>query len=278
MPGIVICCANNKGGIGKTCAAVHLAVALARNRQRVLVVDNDAQCNSTGILLSSNTLIRKSLYEIYDAPREPVNLANCVYASKYKGVYCLPNVGQTSGLEINLAARYPESLYCLRNSIRDFAVREFDYAILDCPPSLSLFVANALYASDFTIVPIDAGSAYSLDGLRKVLELIGSVQASGNPGLRLFRLLVNRVDKRTAISRIILDDIARRFSGQQVFETSVPVNTAFQQAEYVNETVFRYHAASRGAKAFRGLAREVMEIVQEQRVAHAEKKFGGQNS
>ncbi|MFP4475043.1 MAG: ParA family protein [Desulfatibacillaceae bacterium] len=279
MPGTVICCANNKGGIGKTCLACHLAVGLAKNQQRVLVIDNDAQCNATSMLLPTNTLIRRSLYELYEQnPSDSGDMPTSVYPSKYQGLYCIPNVEQTSGLELELASSYPDSLLTLRNAVRDFAVSEFDYTIIDCPPTLSLFVANALYASDFTIVPIDAGSAYSLDGLRKVLELISSVQASGNPDLNTFRLLINRVDKRTAISRIILDDIRQRFSEGQVLNTTIPVNTAFQQAEYANETVFRYHATSRGAKAYRALAREVMDVAQHQRINHAKKKFGGQNS
>jgi len=262
MGGIVISVVNNKGGVGKTTLSCNLGVALTRLKERVLVVDMDSQCNATGILLPQNTVVRNSLYELLN-PNETdkIPIENCIYASKHKGLYCLPNVEETSGLEMDLVPRYPESLRFLRNKLRPYSSASFDFTIIDNPPNMGIFVANSLYASDFVIVPNDAGSAYSLDGLRKALELITSIQASGNPDLRFLRLLVNRVDLRTAISRVIIDDITARFREDQVFKTTIPVNTVLQQAEYAKETVFRHYPTSRAAKAYRQLAEEILSIL-----------------
>ena len=194
MLGIICCICNHKGGVGKTTLTCNLGTALALKNKKVLVIDNDPQSNTTGILVPAETNIRNSLYELLDPQNSnPPPPENCIYVSNHKGLHCLPNVEETSGLEMDFAARYPESLKYLRNKIRDFGRKNYDYILIDCPPTLSLFVANALYASDCCIVPIDAGSAYSLDGLRKILEMIDSVQSSedGNPNLKFLRLLMS---------------------------------------------------------------------------------------
>jgi len=259
MAGIIISIVNNKGGVGKTTLSCNLAVALTMRKQRVLVIDVDSQCNATGILLPSSTVTRNTLYELLDTS-EQTPIEKCVYLSKHKGLYCLPNVEETSGLEMDLVSQFPGSLKSLRKEVRDYAKDNFDYTLIDNPPNMGTFVANSLYASDFVIVPNDAGSAYSMDGLRMALELITSIQESGNPDLKFLKILINRVDLRTAISRVIVDDISKRFSDGQVFKTVIPANTAFQQAEYAKETIFRHSPTSRGAKAFRALANELLSI------------------
>ena len=263
MIGIVISVVNNKGGVGKTTLSCNLGVAFAELERRVLVIDLDPQCNTTGILLPEEGSFNKTLYELLDPFEEDnISVEDCVYASKHSGLYCLPNVEETSGLEMDFLSNYPESLRILRNRVRTYAKSFFDFTIIDNPPNMGAFVANSLYASDFVIVPNDAGSAYGLDGLRKALELITSVQVSGNPNLRFLRLLVNRVDLRTAISRVLLDDIAERFSTDQVFKTSIPINTVLQQAEYAKETVFQRFPSSKAAEAFRRLAKEILSIIE----------------
>jgi chromosome partitioning protein len=263
MNGIICCVCNHKGGVGKTSLACNMGAALALKKKKTLVIDNDPQANATGILLPPNTVIRNSIYELLDPSPdndEDIPVENCVYPTSHKGLYCLPNVEETSGLEMDFAERYPESLNFLRSKVREYAKTHFDFVLIDCSPTLSLFVANALHCSDCVIVPVDAGSAYSLDGLRKVLELVESIQKSGNPDLRFLRMLINRVDKRTSVSRVIIEDVNDRFGSHRVFSNMVPVNTSFQQAEYAKQTIFSFEASSRGAKAYRQLAQEMIGI------------------
>ncbi len=260
MSGIIICIANNKGGIGKTSVTCSLGSALSLKGKKVLVVDNDPQANTTGILISRNTVVRKSLYELIDPSSNDAPIENCIYPATHKNLYCLPNIEETAGLELDFAAQFPESNLYLRNKIRDYAKENFDFTLIDCPPTLGLFVSNALHASDCVIVPIDAASAYSLDGLRKVVELIETIKQTDNPDLRFLRLLINRVDKRTVVTHVIIDDIKERFGESQTFKTHIPVNTPFQQAEYARETIFNFAATSRGAKSYRALATELIAI------------------
>jgi len=261
MTGTIISIVNNKGGVGKTTVACNLGAALARLKLRVLIVDMDSQCNATGILLH-DVVIRNSLYEILDLnDKNNVNIDSCIYLSKQQGVYCLPNVEETAGLEIDLIAHYPHSLRILNNKIRNYAQKNYDFTIIDNPPNMGIFVVNSLYTSDFVIVPNDAGSSYSLDGLRKALDLIDGVRDSGGTNLKFLRLLINRVDMRTAISKIIIEDIKSRFMKDQYFQTTIPVSTILQQAEYSRQTIFQKYQTSKAAQAYRQLAKELLSIL-----------------
>jgi chromosome partitioning protein len=266
IPGIIISVVNNKGGVGKTTVACNIGAALARQQQRVLVIDMDSQCNATGILMGNNPVIGHSIYELLDPEdTEDIAIEDCIYASEYPGLYCLPNVEETSGLEMDLALRYSASLRLLRERVRDYARAHFDFTLIDTPPNLGIFVINSLYASDVVLVPNDAGSAYSLDGLHKALGLITGVQESGNPNLRFLGLIINRVDPRTAISRVIIDAVRTRFREDQVFKTMIPVNTVLQQAEYARETIFHQFPSSRAAKAYKALAKELLPLLKKTR-------------
>lgn len=162
---------------------------------------------------------------------------------------------------MDLAPHYAESLRLLRDKVRAYARAHFDFTLIDTPPNLGIFVINSLYASDLVVVPNDAGSASSLDGLQKALELIAGIRESGNPDLRFLGLLINRVDLRTAISRMIIEEIRARFQEDQVFKTMIPVNTVLQQAEYARQTVFQQYPTSRAARAYRQLATELLTIL-----------------
>ena len=252
---------NHKGGVGKTSLTVNLATALGNQGKRVLVVDNDPQSNATGILMAGPAP-KNSLYELLDPETSgTVSPEQFIYPTKSRNVSILPNTDATSGLEIPLANTYPDSQFVLRNSLREYASSHFDVTLIDCQPTLGLFVANAMIAADAVIVPVDAGSSYSIDNLTVVMEMIDAVRQSANHGLNFFRMLINRVDKRTTVCQVLMREIRERFGKEQVFNTEIPVNTAIQQAEYAKDTVFRWDKHSTAAKAYRKLAKEVVAIL-----------------
>lgn len=248
---------NHKGGVGKTSITVNLATALGNQDKRVLVVDNDPQSNATGILLSDPRQ-KNTLYELLDPDnKNSVFIENFLYPTKSRNVWILPNTDATSGLEIPLANNYPQSQFRMRQLLREYALKHFDITLIDCQPTLGLFVANAMVAADAVIVPVDAGSSYSIDNLNVVMEMINAIQATFNTELKFFRMLINRTDKRTVVSKVLINEIRERFGADQVFNTEIPSNTAIQQAEYAKETVFKWSKSSTSANAYRKIAKEL---------------------
>ncbi|MGO9393624.1 MAG: ParA family protein [Desulfobaccales bacterium] len=258
--GVIIAIVNNKGGVGKTTAACNLAHALGLLGKRVLVVDLDPQCNATSLLLSNRLDRQHSLYELLAHETLGFPLAGAIYPGQYEGVSCLPNVPETAALEPELIMGAPASLFRLRRHLRHYALRHFDLVIIDTPPNLGSFVICALNTADFALVPVKAGSAFSVSGLLQAVRLINEVRVKDNKDLKDLRLLINQVDRRTVISRTLTEQIFKAFGKDQIFKTSIPGNTAFEQAEAAGATIFRWNANAPGARAFRELAQELLDI------------------
>jgi len=260
---MIIAIANNKGGVGKSTVTCNLGHALTRLKKRVLCADLDPQCNTTSLLLPANTKIHKSLYELLDPSEENINVASCIYPTGlYSHLAVLPNIPETAGLEPDLISNAPGSLFKLRTIFRDYALKQYDFVILDCPPNMGTFVLSALYASDFVIVPNEIDSAFSLEGLIKAMTLIQQIQQNGNADLRFLRLLVNKVDRRTSISRVAIEHLESVFTPDQVFKTTIPINVDFKMAERARQTVLKFKPGAPGAKAFRKLAEELLHILE----------------
>jgi len=257
MSGVIISIINNKGGTGKTTTTCNLAHILGKNDKNVLVIDNDSQCNSSKILLDgidyTNTM--------YNLIKDAIQVSDCIHFTKYSNVSCLPNDEMVSALEIFLAKAFPNSLYLYREKIREYAKDNYDIILVDNPPTLGLIVAMSLYMSDFVIVPNDAGSKFSLEGLIKAISFINDIREKANPDLKLLRLLITKVDRRTIASTAILQQIKKTFGEDEVFETTIPINTAFQQAELSDKTLCRFRPNATGAKAYKELSRELLIIL-----------------
>lgn len=259
MRGIIISIINNKGGVGKTSVSVNLADALARQGERVLVIDNDSQCNASAVLLQ-DVRIEKNLYDLLDPVEGNSDVDHCVYPTGTQDLFCIPNDPDTATIEPYLITHAPGSLFALREKVRAYAQQNYNWTLIDNPPNMGTFVLCSLYASDFVIVPNLCGSSFSLEGLRKASRLIEDVRQKANSDLRFLRLLINQLDKRTLVSRIIMQSILQNFPADQIFKTSIPSSTVFQQAELQRQTILRYAGGSSGAKAYRELARELLAI------------------
>jgi cellulose biosynthesis protein BcsQ len=257
VEGQIISIVNNKGGVGKTTVAVNLAHALTRRGQRVLVIDMDTQCNATSILCSKE-LGRNTLYEVFAESNVPIE--QCIYPTEYERLFCLPNTNDTGALEPPLLRALPDSFEIIRQRIRQYAQDSYDFTFLDCPPNMGFFVVSALHASDFVIVPVLAGSAFSVEGLSKAIDLINDIRTNSNSDLKFLRLMINQVDRRTAMAKVSIDQINKHFTPDQIFTTMIPVNAAFQRAENEAKTIIRYDPTTLGAKAYRALAKELLGI------------------
>lgn len=258
--GHILAISNNKGGVGKTTTAANLAHALANRKKHVLVVDADSQCNLTSTLLS-RPWPGNSLLELLDGDGLPPE--SCIHpATEYERLHVLPNKTDTAALEPDLARREDLGWPLLRDRLRDYAVDHYDVTLIDCPPNLGMFALQAMIASDFIIVPVEAGSRYAIDGLDQTVETIediAEVDPTGGSG-RFLRLLINKADRRTAVSRVSIEHIQQTY-GDKVFQTIIPINTHIQQAEASKKTVIRHSSKSPGADVFRALAGELLGIL-----------------
>jgi len=260
MNGVIITVSNNKGGVGKTTTTCNLGHALAKEGKTVLVVDIDSQCNATTLLMKRDFSVRDSMYELLSLDDDVV-VEKCIYPTPYANFYCLPNVHETSGLEPDIIDdKSGDYLMRMRNRLRPYAINNFDFTIIDTPPNLGSFVLSTLYATDFVIVPVAARSTFSLEGLIRALDLIKRIQQQKNQNLRFLRLLINEVDKRTSSSKASIEHITRNFPKEMVFKSMIPVNATFHQAELHNQTIIAENYSSNGAKAFRNLAIETINI------------------
>jgi cellulose biosynthesis protein BcsQ len=255
----IISLVNNKGGVGKTVTTVNLAAALANKLpkdKKVLVVDIDPQSNATALLLGDvepqNTLC--------DMLIESAPIADCIYPTMF-GVDILPNENDMAAYEADLYADTSSSYFLLRKLLREYARSNYAVTLIDCPPSLGLWVIMAMAASDAVIVPVEAGSRFSLDGLASIYKAIEHIRLSQvNNDLVFLKALINKVDLRTTSSKVIIEAMQSRYPNN-TFVTTIPTNDSIKQAEMSRTTCLRYDPQSTGSKRYRALADELLDLI-----------------
>jgi len=249
--GQTIACANQKGGVGKTTTVVNLASYLAREGDRVLVVDLDPQGNATSGLGVDRAALDRS---VYDAVVDGHDLATLIVQGTADGVDIVPASIALAGAEVELAGVDARERR-LRRLIEPVAER-YDVVFIDCPPSLGLLTVNALTAADSVLVPLQC-EYYALEGLTQLLATIDLVRDHLNPRLALDGVVLTMADARTNLSADVAAE-ARRHLGAKVFDTMIPRSVRLSEAPSHGLPIDRYAPESRGAIAYGDLAREFL--------------------
>ena len=246
----ILSVANQKGGVGKTTTAVNLATALSAIGKKVLLVDLDPQGNASTGLGIKRAGLRTSTYDIIFGD---ASVEETIKQTKVPGLDVLPSSIHLSGAEIELVSASRRE-YRLQESLRK--AMNYDYVIIDCPPSLSLLTLNALVASDSIVVPLQC-EFYALEGLSHLVKTIERVQKTFNPRLDIHGVVLTMFDKRNNLSGMVAQDV-RKYFGDKVYKSVIPRNVRLSEAPSYGLPAIIYDMNCPGAKAYIALAKEVI--------------------
>ena len=252
--GHVISIVNQKGGVGKTTTSVNLAAYLTERYKKTLVIDLDPQGNATSAFGIDKLKMGKSVYDmlINEAEVEEIIVSN----GEEKPDICPTNIN-LAGAEIELVSALSRETILSRgiDSIRE----NYDFILIDCPPSLGLLTLNALTASDGVIVPIQ-GEYYALEGLTQLINTINLVKRRLNKNLSIYGVVVTMHDPRTQLSKQVTEEVQNYFK-EKVFDTIIPRNIRLAEAPSFGKSIMEYDSHSRGARAYRNLAIELIKRI-----------------
>lgn len=247
----IIAVTNQKGGVGKTTTAVNLSSCLAYIGKKTLLIDCDPQGNATsgfGIEKSDYT------YSVYDCLVDSSKTKTAVVKTKYSNMSVLPSSPDLSAAEIELA--YEENReFFLKNAISDIK-DNFDYIIIDSPPSLGMITINILTASDSILIPIQC-EYYALEGVSQLINTVKTIKKRLNSKIEIEGVLGTMYDGRTNLSIQVLEEI-KRFFPNKIYKTVIPRNIRLSEAPSFGEPIIKYDVTSKGASAYMALAKEVI--------------------
>ncbi len=248
----VICITNQKGGVGKTTTSVNLAYFLAKDKNKVLLVDLDPQGNATSGLGVQKADLDVSMTEVM---LSAAKFEDVIQPTSFKNFDLAPTTPQLANAEVEMAGMQ-QKFVVLKKAIHSVE-QDYDYIIIDSPPSLSLLTVNGMIASDYLVLPVQT-EFYALEGVAQLLESMAMVKKAMNPDLRLLGVLATMYDRRTSLSVEVLQEV-RKYFKDKVFRATIPRNVRVAEAPSHGVPVGAYDKFSKGAKAYRDFAREVEE-------------------
>lgn len=243
----IIAVLNQKGGVGKTTTAINLAAYLAKAGHSVLIADLDPQGNSTSGLGLDKQALNSTLYDVLFSRAEPNQVAHKINSH----LAILPANPDLAGAEVELVGLANRELQ-LRAALANL---NYDYILIDCPPSLGLLTINALAAAHSVLIPVQA-EYYALEGLTQLLSVIQEVRAKLNPNLDILGVLITLYDSRNSLSEQVKKELENYF-GAKLFDTIVPRNVRLAEAPSFGRTIIEHDKWSKGARAYKALAKEV---------------------
>lgn len=249
----VIAVANQKGGVGKTTTSVNLGACLATLGKRVLLIDIDPQGNTTSGIGINKADVR---YDIYDVLINEISPLDAILPTGVEHLSILPATIQLAGAEIELVTTMSREVR-LRQALQPLQ-KQYDYMIIDCPPSLGLLTINALTASHSVLIPIQC-EYYALEGLSQLLNTIRMVQKHLNTTLEIEGVLLTMLDARTNLGLQVIEEVKKYFR-EKVYTTIIPRNVRLSEAPSHGQSIIQYDPRSRGAEVYLELAKEVVGV------------------
>lgn len=244
----VIAVLNQKGGVGKTTTTINVAAYLARAGKKVLVCDIDPQGNSTSGLNIDKQALTSTLYDVLFSRAEALDVTQ---KTADKNLFVLPSNAQLAGAEVELVA-IEKREHQLKRVLSEL---DYDYIFIDCPPSLGLLTVNALTAADQVLIPVQA-EYYALEGLSQLLSVVQQVKLGLNPNLSILGVVITLYDSRNSLSEQVKKEL-QGFFNEKLFETVIPRNVRLAEAPSFGRTIIEHDKWSKGARAYKALAREL---------------------
>lgn len=257
-PGKTVALINQKGGVGKTTTTVNLAASLALADRKILVLDFDPQGNASSAL-GIDRQTAASGPTIYNALIGEVKLSETIRPTEVDGLFISPANADLTGAEIELVTAFARESK-LRTAIAEIK-DQYDYILLDCPPSLGLLTVNALTAADSYLVPLQC-EYFALEGLSQLINTIGLIRQSTNPGLKEEGILLTMFDSKTNLSNQVVDEVRKHFT-DQVYTSVIPRNVRLAECSSFGKPIVLYDPNSKGCSAYLSLANEFLARNQE---------------
>lgn len=250
----VISVANQKGGVGKTTTAINLSAALALAGKKVLIIDLDPQGNASTGLGVTQAERSPSIFEVL-VTAEPIE--NCIRKTATTNLFIVPANADLASADLELSQQQNRTAV-LQGALSGISAGkdDYDFVVIDCPPTLNLLTLNALLGSQTVLIPLQA-EFYALEGLSQLMLTVREVRQNGNPDLRLEGIVITMFDGRNRLAQQVEDDV-RATLGDLVFKTRIPRNVRLSEAPSFAMPITSYDPASRGSEAYRALADEIL--------------------